>query len=220
MTTTTTVGWIWPKDPRPGKPHRWSRLWRLSDVVMGKGPNIYVGSIRNAPRPTRHPRAPRPSTEADEFLERLDIHHTAHRPPLPPSPPRAPRPRIEADEYFERQGIQMTPATHEWNPRLKAKTNWSLWGREHREECPRRHCDDCDRIQEEEAKADLLGVRRRANERYDFQQRKYRVLDKVTWSGAMYCNVKEHVVPVVYQNRDGREHAAEYWQRTVHSHSC
>ncbi|KAL3491997.1 hypothetical protein BJX62DRAFT_236637 [Aspergillus germanicus] len=37
--------YIWPKDPRPGNPGRWSRGSRLSDVLTGKGPDMYVGRI-------------------------------------------------------------------------------------------------------------------------------------------------------------------------------
>ncbi|KAL2866902.1 uncharacterized protein BJX67DRAFT_120069 [Aspergillus lucknowensis] len=41
----STAGWIWPKDPKPGNPIRWSRWDRFSDVIKGKGPDIYVGRI-------------------------------------------------------------------------------------------------------------------------------------------------------------------------------
>lgn len=41
----TTLGWIWPKDPRPGNPTRWPKRWRLFDVLTNKGPDIYVGVI-------------------------------------------------------------------------------------------------------------------------------------------------------------------------------
>lgn len=37
--------WIWPKDPRPGNPSRWSWRWRFLDVLLGRGPDIYVGRI-------------------------------------------------------------------------------------------------------------------------------------------------------------------------------
>lgn len=40
-----TLGWIWPKDPRPGNPSRWPRRWRFFDVLTNKGPDIYVGVI-------------------------------------------------------------------------------------------------------------------------------------------------------------------------------
>lgn len=50
--TTSDTGYIWPKDPRPGNPSRWSRWQRFSDVMMGKGPDIYVGRIR--PRTSHH----------------------------------------------------------------------------------------------------------------------------------------------------------------------
>lgn len=47
------VGWIWPKDPRPGNPTRWPRLWRFSDVLTGKGPDIYIGAIGKRPLPVK-----------------------------------------------------------------------------------------------------------------------------------------------------------------------
>jgi hypothetical protein len=40
-----TLGWIWPKDQRPGKPSHWPRRWRLRDILTNKGPDIYVGVI-------------------------------------------------------------------------------------------------------------------------------------------------------------------------------
>lgn len=50
--TRFDIGYIWPKDPRPGNPSRWSRWQRFSDVMTGKGPDIYVGRIR--PRTSHH----------------------------------------------------------------------------------------------------------------------------------------------------------------------
>lgn len=37
---------IWPKDPQPGNPSSWPRRWRLTDVLLGKGPDIYIGPIK------------------------------------------------------------------------------------------------------------------------------------------------------------------------------
>ncbi|KAJ5486204.1 hypothetical protein N7530_000504 [Penicillium desertorum] len=47
------LGWIWPKDPRPGNPQHWPRRWRLFDVLTGKGPDIYVGRIDQPKTKTR-----------------------------------------------------------------------------------------------------------------------------------------------------------------------
>jgi hypothetical protein len=44
---STTLGWIWPKDPRPGNPSRWPRRWRLFDVLTNRGPDIYIGKINS-----------------------------------------------------------------------------------------------------------------------------------------------------------------------------
>lgn len=48
-----TLGWIWPKDPRPGNPSRWPRRWRLFDVLTNKGPDIYVGVINKKKDPAK-----------------------------------------------------------------------------------------------------------------------------------------------------------------------
>lgn len=47
MPSESKLGWIWPKDPRPGNPHHWPRRWRLFDVLTGKGPDIYVGRLKH-----------------------------------------------------------------------------------------------------------------------------------------------------------------------------
>lgn len=39
------LAWIWPKDPRPGNPSHWPRLWRLRDVLTNRGPDIYIDKI-------------------------------------------------------------------------------------------------------------------------------------------------------------------------------
>ncbi|OJJ46571.1 hypothetical protein ASPZODRAFT_1973775 [Penicilliopsis zonata CBS 506.65] len=46
-----TLGWIWPKDPRPGNPTHWPRRWRVLDIITGRGPGIFIGRIEsNAPK--------------------------------------------------------------------------------------------------------------------------------------------------------------------------
>ncbi|KAF7718073.1 Uncharacterized protein PECH_002409 [Penicillium ucsense] len=44
------VGWIWPKDPQPGNPSSWPRFKRFSDVISGKGPDIFIGTIGRKPK--------------------------------------------------------------------------------------------------------------------------------------------------------------------------
>ncbi|KAL2849814.1 hypothetical protein BJY01DRAFT_245752 [Aspergillus pseudoustus] len=39
------IGYIWPKDPRPGNTGRWAHGSRFKDVLTGKGPDMYVGRI-------------------------------------------------------------------------------------------------------------------------------------------------------------------------------
>lgn len=48
MPSEPVLGWIWPKDPRPGNPSHWPRRWRFFDVLRNKGPDIYVGVVRPA----------------------------------------------------------------------------------------------------------------------------------------------------------------------------
>lgn len=47
MSQSPRLGWIWPKDARPGNPTRWPRRWRFFDVLTNKGPDIYVGVINS-----------------------------------------------------------------------------------------------------------------------------------------------------------------------------
>lgn len=51
MSQPPTLGWIWPKDQRPGKPSHWPRYWRLRDILTNKGPDIYVGVIGGKKKP-------------------------------------------------------------------------------------------------------------------------------------------------------------------------
>lgn len=48
-----TIGFIWPKDPRPANPPRWPRHWRFLDVLCNKGPDIFVGTL-DGPNATPH----------------------------------------------------------------------------------------------------------------------------------------------------------------------
>lgn len=48
MPSEPVLGWIWPKDPKPGNPSRWPKRWRFFDVLRNKGPDIYVGIVRPA----------------------------------------------------------------------------------------------------------------------------------------------------------------------------
>lgn len=55
MPHARTKGWIWPKDPRPGRPLKWRFGSRFKDVMTNKGPDIYVGNL-DGPVPV--PRSP------------------------------------------------------------------------------------------------------------------------------------------------------------------
>src|SRR5262245_29222245 len=58
------LGWVWPRDPQPGNPLRWTFCQRLKDVLLNKGPDIFVGTIDG---PTATPRTPRWSRWRDVY---------------------------------------------------------------------------------------------------------------------------------------------------------
>ncbi|KAI9372753.1 hypothetical protein BJX61DRAFT_542406 [Aspergillus egyptiacus] len=177
MGSDSTIGWIWPKDPRPGNPRRWSKWSRLSDILKGKGPDIFVGRIR--------------------LREEHHHHHHGHHG----------RHGHHDDHEYDRHHFR----------RRRFGTDWSLWGREHLRNCKIRHCDDCDRIREEDRKNNIFPwARRDPEERYDFRLREYRVPDEGTWSWKVYCDEPRHVVPMRYWDRYGREYPSGYWHDIVH----
>lgn len=45
MGSRPRLGIVWPKDPRPGNPSRWRRRWRLLDILLNKGPDMFIGKI-------------------------------------------------------------------------------------------------------------------------------------------------------------------------------
>lgn len=51
-----TIGWIWPKDPRPGNRAKWPVGRRFKDVLTNKGPDIFVGRLDG---PSSGPHTPR-----------------------------------------------------------------------------------------------------------------------------------------------------------------
>ncbi|KAJ5309044.1 hypothetical protein N7508_004423 [Penicillium antarcticum] len=70
-TTSPQLGWIWPKDPRPGNPRKWPKCWRLLDVLQGKGPDIYVGV-------TKGPQFKSKSSPNEQGNETNDPHSHSH----------------------------------------------------------------------------------------------------------------------------------------------
>ncbi|KAJ5389504.1 uncharacterized protein N7496_000572 [Penicillium cataractarum] len=76
------TGWIWPKDPRPGNPTRWSRLKRFSDVLTGKGPDIYVGTIGKHP-PARKDKDTPGRTVSSTNWARWDLEPKEEDTPFP-----------------------------------------------------------------------------------------------------------------------------------------
>lgn len=76
-----TVGWIWPKDPRPENPSGWPRHWRFWDVFTNKGPDIFVGKI-NGPTATKARNWHR-WEEENHRNDQEHQHHRHHREQLP-----------------------------------------------------------------------------------------------------------------------------------------
>ncbi|KAL4942109.1 hypothetical protein BDV06DRAFT_170276 [Aspergillus oleicola] len=75
--------YVWPKDPRPGNPQRWSSLWRFADVFTGKGPDIYVEK-RRPKTETVCPESVRPKTVATTATARsVVINHGCNSRPGP-----------------------------------------------------------------------------------------------------------------------------------------
>lgn len=44
----STMGWIWPRDPKLTKQSRWPRGRRFLDVLRNKGPDIFIGTIHSS----------------------------------------------------------------------------------------------------------------------------------------------------------------------------
>lgn len=95
-----TIGWIWPKDPRPGNKHHWPRRWRFLDVVTNKGPDIYVGVIGN-----KTPKAPRPDLQTNWARWDGDPGEEA----------RLPWARRGAEKYDFRRRKYVTPDRATWS---------------------------------------------------------------------------------------------------------
>ncbi|KAL2810921.1 hypothetical protein BJX63DRAFT_301448 [Aspergillus granulosus] len=166
--SASAVGYIWPKDPRPGNPGRWSRGSRFKDVLTGKGPDMYVGRIGGRPR--------------DEVTVK------------------AKRAQKENERY-----------------RWDSEKHWSLWGYEHEIQCTAEYCDDCDKLEEQKIRDNILtSARRRSAKRYDYRMRKYRVPDEGTWSGVTFCREECHVVPREYRDHRGNWYPANKWHDIVH----
>ena len=73
------LGWIWPKDPRPGNPKKWPRRWRLLDVLQNKGPDIYVGVIKDSKSKSRA--NPKKENEDNDPYNHTHPHPRSHSEP-------------------------------------------------------------------------------------------------------------------------------------------
>ncbi|KAL4875456.1 hypothetical protein BJY04DRAFT_224013 [Aspergillus karnatakaensis] len=127
------IGFIWPKDPRPGNPRKWSKLWRLADVLKGKGPDIFVGRIGPRPRlcrpriyyPPEEPHCPHPHPPPQHPSEHHPYpynhpDHASHPANISPSHAHAPAPAHDQDHnpnYTNTYTYDSTPNTNPNNTR-------------------------------------------------------------------------------------------------------
>ncbi|KAJ5632357.1 hypothetical protein N7490_008696 [Penicillium lividum] len=195
------IGWIWPKDPRPGNPSSWPRHWRFLDVMTNKGPDIYVGVINKRPRfsssrsnsksssPERLISSNKSSNQSNNSIQRTNWDRWKE--PTPSNSPNADDTVWDSSPNSSRTANSRSTSTSS-----KSKP-----------------------------KAQLPWARREDEERYDYRQRMYKVPDMGTWSAVEYCSSggkgshskgEKHQVPRRYRDVNGVEYPANYWHDIVH----
>lgn len=129
MAPPPTLGWIWPKDPRPGNPSRWPRRWRLLDILTNKGPDIYVGVIGKTSSTTKS----RSKTNWGRWEGDLDEEHT----PIPWAR------RDTSVRYDFRRRRYQVPDQGTWSgvEYCDGRRTGGWFGREERHCVPRRYWD-------------------------------------------------------------------------------
>ncbi|KAF3387281.1 hypothetical protein F1880_000156 [Penicillium rolfsii] len=111
------TGWIWPKDPRPGNPTRWSRFKRFSDVLTGKGPDIFVGTIGKRPPPVKDNDNPGRTVSSTNWA-RWDVEPEEDDTPFP----LASRPKNVKYDYKTRK--YKVPDENTWSAVEYADCEW------------------------------------------------------------------------------------------------
>ncbi|KAJ5973364.1 hypothetical protein N7481_010574 [Penicillium waksmanii] len=135
MPSDPVLGWIWPKDPRPGNPSHWPKRWRFFDVLRNKGPDIYVGAMRPAKSTMTKAKASSRTNWARWEEEELDQNETPFR-----------WARRGAERYDFRRRKYSVPDYGTWSRveycdgRKKIEGKWVL-GKEERHAIPRRFWD-------------------------------------------------------------------------------
>ncbi|KAJ5935544.1 hypothetical protein N7466_005091 [Penicillium verhagenii] len=210
-----TLGWIWPKDPRPGNPSSWPRRWRLRDVLTNKGPDIYVGVIGQK---TKSPSSA--STSRSSSVARGLTPSTT-----PSSTPSA-RTRRSHRTNWDRWDHEPTPFesisnanSAAWGPSA-GSTSGSAGSSTAPVAAPVSISNRSSRSKSK-PKIELPWARRGDGERYDYRQRKYTVPDMGTWSRVEYCagrgeGSEKHYVPRRYWDRNGNEYPANYWHDIIY----
>ncbi|KAJ5778250.1 hypothetical protein N7520_001496 [Penicillium odoratum] len=148
------IGWIWPKDPRPGNSSSWPRHWRFLDVMTNKGPDVYVGVINKKPRFSSSR-----SNSKSTSPERLTTSNQSNKP-------------IKSTNWDRWK--EPTPS----NSPNSDDTVWDGSSDSSRAANSR----STSTSSKSKPKAQLPWARREDEERYDYRQRMYKVPDMGTWS--------------------------------------
>lgn len=202
-----TLGWIWPKDPRPGNPSSWPRRWRFHDVLTNKGPDIYVGVIGGSETGTGSSSpggltpSTTPSTRSKRSPQRTNWDRWEDVIPPKSNNIASSSPSSSSSSSWATTSISTsTSISGEGSPNSKSKP-----------------------------KIEVPWARRAADERYDYRQRKYTVPDLGTWSRVEYCTARgkggwvrrkkgteKHYVPRRYWDQNGNEYPANYWHDIIY----
>ncbi|KAJ6084277.1 hypothetical protein N7486_011077 [Penicillium sp. IBT 16267x] len=205
-----TLGWIWPKDPRPGNPSSWPRRWRFHDVLTNKGPDIYVGVIGEKTKSSSSRSGSRSSSLARGLTPSTTPSTRSKQ-----SPQRTNWDRWEEIIPPESTNSTSSASSSSWaTTSISTSTSTSGEGSSKSKSKP---------------KIEVPWARRDVDERYDYRQRKYTVPDLGTWSRVEYCTARgkggwvrpkkgteKHYVPRRYWDQNGNEYPANYWHDIIY----
>lgn len=183
-----SLGWIWPKDPRPGNPSTWPRHWRFLDVFTNKGPDIYVGKISNKPSnkpPKSQSRSSSPRSNStrssDSRSSSSCSFYTSESEPIPPKSPRK--------TNWDRWNTQSPPAK-----KSQAQVPWA-----------KRKSNERYDFRQRKYTVPDLGTWSRVE---------YCTLrGKEGW---IRLGKEKHCVPRRYWDQNGKEYPANYWHDIIY----
>ncbi|KAJ5734350.1 hypothetical protein N7493_003136 [Penicillium malachiteum] len=195
---TQTLGWIWPKDPRPGNPTSWPRRWRLRDILTNKGPDIYVGVINKKRPPERRPPAPKDESSNDytpwPWFSTPSSYSSSDSEPDIKSSPRLQK--TNWDRWNNAESPNSSTISSESSKQPEYQVPWARRGSEERYDFRQRKYTIPD-----------LGTWSRVE--YCATRGK---------GGWMRIGSKgeKHCVPRRYWDRNGTEYPANYWHDIIH----